>query len=61
MSANSPAPISSESLTPVTVFCGFLGAGKTTLLRHLIAQAPHAGPAGEPARWAAVVNDVAAL
>lgn len=47
--------------TPVTVFCGFLGAGKTTLLRHLLAQASTAGEAGGAARWAAVVNDVAAV
>ncbi len=47
--------------TPVTVFCGFLGAGKTTLLRHLLGQASTAGEHGRPARWAAVVNDVAAV
>ena len=47
--------------TPVTVFCGFLGAGKTTLLRHLLAQAGTAGADGGPARWAAIVNDVAAV
>ena len=47
--------------TPVTVFCGFLGAGKTTLLRHLLSQAGTAGEDGRPARWAAVVNDVAAV
>lgn len=45
----------------VTVLCGFLGAGKTTLLRHLLAQARNAGRDGGAARWAAVVNDVAAV
>jgi G3E family GTPase len=45
----------------VTVFCGFLGAGKTTLLRHLLAQAGTAGEMGGRARWAAIVNDVAAV
>lgn len=43
------------------MFCGFLGAGKTTLLRHLLAQAGTAGEGGGRARWAAVVNDVAAV
>jgi len=46
---------------PVTVFSGFLGAGKTTLLRHLLGQAATGGADGAPARWAAVVNDVAAV
>ncbi len=45
----------------VTVFCGFLGAGKTTLLRHLLAQTGTAGANGGRARWAAIVNDVAAV
>lgn len=50
-----------DSRVPVTVFCGFLGAGKTTLLQQLLAQAATGGPGGAVARWAAVVNDVAAV
>jgi len=45
----------------VTVFCGFLGVGKTTLLKQLLCQAGTAGRDGRAARWAAVVNDVAAV
>jgi Putative GTPases (G3E family) len=51
----------SDARTPVTVFCGFLGAGKTTLLRHLLSQAATVRADGGAARWAAVVNDVAAV
>ena len=53
-----PATPAPGSLPPVTVLSGFLGAGKTTVLRHLLSQAPtYAGGS----RWAAIVNDVAAI
>ena len=60
-SVREPRLSEAAARVPVTVFCGFLGAGKTTLLRHLLAQAASGGPEGRPARWAAVVNDVAAV
>lgn len=54
--------VNARELPPVTVLCGFLGAGKTTLLRHLLGQAADwAGSPQEGRRWAAVVNDVAAI
>jgi len=59
-SATATARQIEESLTPrpgVTIISGFLGAGKTTLLQNLLANAN----AGEGARWAAIVNDLAAL
>ncbi len=48
----------SSARPPVTVLSGFLGAGKTTLLRNLLRQAATHGGGG---RWAAIVNDVAAI
>lgn len=48
----------SHSLPSVTVLGGFLGAGKTTLLRHLLGQARSAGSGR---KWAAIVNDLAAV
>jgi len=53
-----------ESKTPpVTIISGFLGAGKTTLLQHLLEGASAGASEGEGARprWAAIVNDLAAL
>ncbi len=48
------SPANKSTKPRVTVLCGFLGAGKTTLLNHLLAQA-------DGRKWAAVVNDVAAI
>jgi len=68
-STNSPFPLTDidaaarpEPAPPcpsVTIISGFLGAGKTTLLQNLLASA-NAGDAAGP-RWAAIVNDLAAL
>jgi len=55
--ATTPCKINEALPPPVTIISGFLGAGKTTLLQNLLAGAD----AVEGVRWAAIVNDLAAL
>jgi len=70
-----PCKINEASPPPVTIISGFLGAGKTTLLQNLLEGASagageHANGGGSTdalsggvggVRWAAIVNDLAAL
>jgi G3E family GTPase len=56
-----PVHPATDRLPRVTVLAGFLGAGKTTLLRHLLAQRAAEAGGNRGKKWAAIVNDVAAL